>query len=233
MLSVLIFRPALGFVRRVAYSSLACITAHVMDLPMATDDVNEALPTVTRSPEMMNPDDTGLLVVDVQEKLIAVQAEGERVVWNVRRLLDGAKLLGVHSASTEQYPEKLGPTVADLANRLPASPASKLAFSCRTCDEIFAAWRAAGIHRVLVCGIETHVCVQQTVLDLLSAGFQVNVAVDAVSSRFAIDHEVALRRMEASGALLTTTEAALFEWCNEAGTEVFKGISKLAKETLS
>ena len=89
---------------------------------------------------------------------------------------------------------------------------------------------SSGIHRVLVCGIETHVCVQQTVLDLLAAGFQVLVAVDAVSSRFAIDHETALRRMEASGALLTTTEAALFEWCGEAGKAEFKEISKLAKE---
>lgn len=199
---------------------------------MSVDDVNEALPTVPRSPELMNPDDTGLLVVDVQERLIAVQPEGDRVVWNARRLLDGAKLLGVQSAATEQNPEKLGPTIPDLANRLSVLPVSKLAFSCRTCDEIFSTWRASGIHRVLVGGIETHVCVQQTVLDLLSAGFQVNVAADAVSSRYTIDHDTALRRMESSGALLTTTEAALFEWCGEAGTEAFRGISALAKETL-
>ncbi|MGI9427375.1 MAG: isochorismatase family protein, partial [Bythopirellula sp.] len=190
----------------------------------------ESLPSVPRSPELMRPDDSGLLVVDVQERLIGVQVFGARVVWNIRRLLDGAQLLGVQSAATEQYPEKLGGTVADLASRLSVAPAQKIAFSCRTCDEIFSAWRAAGIHRVLVCGIETHVCVQQTVLDLLAAGFQVLVAVDAVSSRFAVDHETALRRMEASGALLTTTEAALFEWCGAAGTQEFKGISALAKE---
>ncbi len=199
---------------------------------MPADDVNDVISTVPRSPELMNPEDTGLLVVDVQEKLIAVQPAGDRTVWNARRLLDGAKLLDVQSAATEQYPEKLGPTVPDLATRLSAPAASKLAFSCRTCDDIFSRWRASGIHRILVCGIETHVCVQQTVLDLLSAGFQVNVAVDAISSRFAIDHDTALRRMEASGALLTTTEAALFEWCNEAGTEAFRGISRLAKEEL-
>lgn len=198
-----------------------------------TDNESEPLPTVPRSPELMNPDDTGLLVVDVQERLIAAQSDGDRVVWNVRRLLDGAKLLGVRSAATEQYPEKLGPTVPELAERLNSKAVSKLSFSCRTCDEIFAAWRAAGIHRVLVCGIETHVCVQQTVLDLLAAGFQVLVAADAVSSRFAIDHEIALRRLESSGALLTTTEAALFEWCNEAGTAAFKGVSALAKDTCS
>ncbi len=193
---------------------------------------SEPQPAVPRSPELMRPDDTGLLVVDLQERLLAVQADSERVIWNVRRLLDGAKVLGVPSAATEQYPEKLGGTVPDLAKRLSSPPQSKLAFSCGGCDTIFSAWRAAGIHRVLVCGIETHVCVQQTVLDLLAAGFQVLVAVDAVNARFAIDHEISLRRMESSGALLTTTEAALFEWCGTAGTAEFKAISALVKETV-
>ena len=202
------------------------------DMSADADDTNaEPLPTVPRSPELMRPDDTGLLVIDVQERLIAVEPNGQRVVWNIRRLLDGAKILGVQSAATEQYPEKLGGTVPELATRLSSPPASKQTFSCRTCDEIFTAWRAAGIHRILVCGIETHVCVQQTVLDLLAAGFQVVVAVDAVTSRFTIDYETALRRMETSGALLTTTEAALFEWCGTAGTAEFKRISALAKET--
>jgi nicotinamidase-related amidase len=190
----------------------------------------EPLPVVPRSPELMRPDDTGLLVVDMQTRLLGVHDEGERVIWNVRRLLDGAKLFGVPVAATEQAPEKLGPTVPELAERLPAAAVGKLAFSCGGCDEIFSVWRGAGMHRVLVCGIETHVCVQQTVLDLLAAGFQVLVAADAVSARFAIDHQIALRRMEASGALLTSTEAALFEWCGGAGTAEFKGVSALAKE---
>jgi len=207
-----------------------------LDLPMSADENitdAEPLPVVTRSPDLMRPDDTGLLVVDVQERLIAVETDGERVAWNIRRLLDGANILGVQSAATEQYPEKLGGTLPELATRLSSPPQSKLAFSCGCCDEIFSAWRSAGIHRVLVCGIETHVCVQQTVLDLLATGFQVLVAVDAVSSRFVIDHQVALRRMETSGAFLTTTEAALFEWCGTAETAKFKEISALAKETMN
>lgn len=195
-----------------------------------SDNEHDSLPVVPRSPELMRPGDTGLLVVDVQERLLTAQPNAKRIVWNARRLLDGAKLLGVRAAATEQYPEKLGPTAAELTERLTDPPASKLAFSCRGCDSIFGPWREAGIHRVLVCGIETHVCVQQTVLDLLAAGFQVNVAVDAVGSRFAIDHDTALRRLEASGALLTTTESALFEWCGQAGTEEFRGVSALAKE---
>ena len=231
-LNLLASRIRLGFIVLVAYSiGLVFFLLFAWNLPMSANDV-EPLPSVPRSPEIMRPSDTGLLVVDVQERLLDVQTDGKRVVWNARRLLDGAKILGVQSAATEQYPEKLGGTVPELATRLSSSPQSKLAFSCGGCDEIFSAWRATGIHRILVCGIETHVCVQQTVLDLLAAGFQVLVAVDAVSSRFAIDHEIALRRMETSGALLTTTEAALFEWCGTAGTAEFKGISALAKEAL-
>ncbi len=178
----------------------------------------------------MRPEDTGLLVVDIQERLLAVEPDGKRIVWNARRLLDGAKILGVRAAATEQYPEKLGKTVPELTERLTTKPSAKMAFSCGECNEIFGSWREAGIHRVVVCGIETHVCVGQTVLDLLAAGFQVLVVADAVGSRHAIDHEIGLRRLEASGALLTTTEAALFEWCVEAGKPEFKLISALAKE---
>ncbi len=188
--------------------------------------------TLPRSPELMRPADTGLLVIDVQNRLLAVQPERKRIVWNIRRLLDGAKILGVRSACTEQVPEKLGPTEASLTERLTAPAESKVTFSCGSCGEIFGTWRDLGIHRVLVTGIETHVCVQQTVLDLLAAGFQVLVAVDAVGSRNAIDHDIALRRLESSGALLTTTEAALFEWCEVAGTAEFKAISALAKERI-
>lgn len=178
----------------------------------------------------MNSSDTGLLVVDVQDRLLAVQPDGKRIVWNIRRLLDGAKVLGVRTAATEQYPEKLGPTSAILAERLDTPAVSKLAFSCADCETIFAPWRAAGIHRILVCGIETHVCVQQTVLDLMATGLQVQVAADAVSARHKRDHEIALRRMETSGAIITTTEAVLFEWCAIAGTPDFKRISELVKE---
>ena len=174
--------------------------------------------------------DTALLVVDVQQRMIAVQPEGARIVWNCRRLLDGAAALGVQAAATEQYPEKLGGTASPLAERLGAVPA-KLAFSCGECGGLFAEWRAAGIERVLLCGIETHVCVQQTALDLLAAGYRVYIAADAVGARHAVDHEVALRRMESSGAVITTTEAALFEWCERAGTPAFRQISELVKES--
>jgi nicotinamidase-related amidase len=183
-----------------------------------------------RSPELMNANETGLLVVDAQEKLLEVIPRRKEVVWNIRRLLDAAAALGVTTAATEQYPDKLSATVPELKQRLGNIP-DKLCFSACACSSTFEGWRAEGLYRVLVTGIETHVCVAQTAFDLLAAGWQVYVAVDAVGARRDVDHETALRRMEAAGVVLTSTEAAMFEWCRVAGTPEFKKISALAKET--
>jgi nicotinamidase-related amidase len=177
----------------------------------------------------MSRGDSGLLVIDMQEKLVPAICSSERVVWNVRRLIDGAGVLGLPVAASEQYPQGLGPTVAELASRLPDRPA-KRCFSCRELPAVFADLRARQVEKLLLCGIETHVCVQQTALDLMADGWRVYIAVDAVGSRFALDHETALRRMESSGAVLTTTEAALFEWCETAAAAEFKRISGLVRE---
>ena len=184
---------------------------------------------IPRSPELMNRDDAALLVVDMQAKLLPLIAGHERLVWNVRRLIDGAKLLGVATAATEQSPQGLGPTVPELAERLDPIP-GKLAFSACECADIVTSWRDRGIWKILVCGIETHVCVGQTVHDLLGEGFRVYVAADAVGARGAIDHDIALRRMDSAGATLTTTEAALFEWCTRAGSPEFKQLSQLIRQ---
>jgi nicotinamidase-related amidase len=186
--------------------------------------------SLVRSPELMNRDDTALLVVDVQEKLLPLIPRSPQLVWNIRRLLDGAAALGVRTLATEQYPQGLGPTTAELAQRLENIPA-KLAFSCAECGELFAGLADQGIWKILVCGIETHVCVSQTVHDLLGEGFRVYVAADAVAARGSLDHEMALRRMDSAGATLTTTEATLFEWCERAGSPEFKKISALVRES--
>lgn len=185
-----------------------------------------------RSPELMSRCDTGLLVVDMQERLLRVLPDAQRLVWNVRRLLDGARLLEIPFAASEQYPQGLGPTVALLRERLGEIPA-KLTFSCGGLPTLFDRFRTQDIDKLLVVGIETHVCVQQTALDLLASGFRVYVAIDAVGSRHELDYQTALRRLESAGAVLTTTEAALFEWCDQAGTPEFKQISALVRETFS
>lgn len=186
---------------------------------------------IQRSPELMSIGETALLVVDVQEKLVPAIADHERVVFNTRRLIDGARILGVPVVATEQYRKGLGPTVPELAERLGPVP-DKLTFSCCGCPEVFAELRKVGIHKILVAGIEAHVCVQQTVLDLLGDGWRVYVAIDAVGSRNPLDRDTALRRMDSSGAVLTTTEAALFEWCQVAGTPEFREISRLVREEM-
>ncbi|MGO9115317.1 MAG: hydrolase [Thermoguttaceae bacterium] len=188
------------------------------------------LPLISPSSELMSRSDSALLVVDVQEKLVPAIIAAARIVWNVRRLIDGAKVLGLPVMASEQYPRGLGPTVVELASRLEDRPA-KLSFSCRELPQLFADLRQRNIEKLLICGIETHVCIQQTALDLLADGWRAYVAVDAVGSRHDLDHQIALRRMESSGAVLTTTEAALFEWCRAARTPEFQRISRIVQET--
>lgn len=197
------------------------------ETPENADDSAAPLP---RNPLTMRVDDTALLVIDAQQRLTAAIPGAERIVWNCRRLLEGARILGMRAAITEQNPEKLGPTEPILLDGHEGLVAAKMAFSCGACGEIFAAWRDAGIERVLLCGIETHVCVAQTALDLLAAGYQVFIAADAVGTRFALDHDVALRRLESAGVTLMTVEAALFELCERAGTPEFRQLSALVKQ---
>ncbi len=185
---------------------------------------------LSRSPSLMSRDESALLVIDLQERLLAAQPDAKRIVWNTRRLLDGAKALGVATAATEQVPDKLGATAPELAERLP-SPLTKQDFSAGMCEELLAGWRESGVRHVVLAGIETHVCVAQTALDLVAAGFEPQVAVDAVGSRYGIDHQTALRRFESQAVTRTTTEAVLFEWCETADDPAFKAISALAKET--
>lgn len=180
------------------------------------------------NPLLMTPATTVLVVVDMQEKLLPAIDQSAAVVWNTRRLLDGASILDVPVLGTEQYPQGLGPTVSSLAEKLGPLPA-KVVFS--GCEAIEEALQHLQRPKVLLAGIEAHVCVQQTALDLLSLGYDVYLAVDAIGSRFPLDKDVAIRRMDSSGVNLTTTEATLFEWCRVAGTPQFKQISQLVRES--
>lgn len=166
-----------------------------------------------------------LAVIDVQERLLAVMPAGDALVARCTRLARAAEILGVRAVLTEQYPQGLGPTPAGLAAALPAA-ATKMTFSCCGCAGFVAAL-GPEVESVLLAGLETHVCVAQTALDLLARGLAVFVAVDAVGARHAIDHDTALRRLEAAGAILTTTEAAIFEWCGSAEHPRFQDLRRL------
>jgi nicotinamidase-related amidase len=179
----------------------------------------------------MSATDTGLLVIDVQEKLVPVVADAAALVRNVAFLIDGARLLNMTVQATEQYPRGLGPTVPELAARLPERP-DKVAFSCCAIPAVVEAFHRGARPKVVLAGIETHVCVLHTALDLLALDFHVYVPVDAVSSRSRLDHDVALRRLEQAGAVLTTSEACLFEWVGGAGHPQFKAVSRLVQERM-
>ena len=168
-----------------------------------------------------------LAIIDVQERLLAAMPDAERVVARCRRLAEAARLLGVRAVLTEQYPQGLGATPVALASLLPP-PASKMSFSCSGCGAFDEAV-ASGVSAVVLAGLETHVCVTQTALDLVAAGFTVFVAVDAVASRHDLDHATALRRLEGAGVILTTSEAVLFEWCRTAEHPQFQAIRRLVR----
>ncbi len=183
-----------------------------------------------RSHELASRTASRLLIVDVQEKLVPMIANYERMLGNCRRLIQGAKILEVPVFATEQYPKGLGHTVGPLKELLGSIPEKHL-FSCaEVLDWGLASEQPDNRFQVVVAGIEAHVCVLQTVLDLLAGGFQVFVPADAISSRGEFDWQIALDRMSSGGAVITTTESVLFEWCERSGTPEFKQISQLIKE---
>jgi len=175
---------------------------------------------------------TALVVIDIQERLAAAMdpARFEAVLANTERLLVGFDILDCPVYFTEQYPQGLGPTVARLTpHAQTVAPAAKLAFSC--CGELpLAAWlQDRGRSHAILCGIETHVCVLQTALDLLEAGFFVHVVRDATLSRCPENHEAGLALLADAGAVVTTTEIVLFQLQARAGDATFKAISKLVR----
>lgn len=181
-----------------------------------------------RSPELLSRGTSRLLIVDVQEKLVPHIPIAESLIGNCAKLIRGAQTLGVPCSLTEQYPRGLGPTVEEIAQLFSdEAPAEKVRFSCGEVLDWAAEPAENDRYQIVVAGIETHVCVQQTVLDLLAAGFRVYIAADAVGSRNKFDWKTALGRMADSGAVVTTAESVLFEWCEVAGTPEFKTISKI------
>jgi nicotinamidase-related amidase len=175
---------------------------------------------------MLDRERAALLVIDIQEAFRPAVGEFDAVTRNSAILAQGARALGLPVIVTEQYPRGLGTTVAELAGPLDGVPRiEKLVFSAARAN----GFDLDGRDQALVCGIEAHVCVNQTVQDLLDAGVEVHVATDAVSSRTASNRRAGLAKMEASGALLTSTEMALFELVGRAGTDEFKAIQALVK----
>ncbi len=173
-----------------------------------------------------------LVVIDVQERLCAAM-DPEVLAQLVRHtgiLLDSAADLSVPVIFTEQYVKGLGPTLAELKGKAPAATShEKLSFSCCGNQDFVRQIRESSRTQIVICGMETHVCVLQTVIDLLDGGFNVHLVSDAVMSRSSDNRRTAIDAMTQAGAVPTSTESVVFQWLKVAGTDSFKKLSKLVK----
>lgn len=177
---------------------------------------------------MLDQNNSLLVVIDVQGKLAEVMHESAALFENINRLAAAAKALDVHVLVSEQLPDKLGPTREELADTLSGAPVvSKSAFSCCGESSFNSALESYNKKQIVLCGIETHICVTQTALDLLEKNYEVFVGADAVSSRNPRNRDLALERMRQQGAQIIPTESALFEWMRDAAHPAFREVRKL------
>lgn len=179
---------------------------------------------------MLKLENTAVVIIDMQGKLWNVMSEKEALLENVQKLIKGVRVLGVPIILTEQNPQGLGPTMPELTQLMPETRAiTKFCFSChqdKNFEQII-----SGIKRnqLLICGIESHICVYQTTLELLSHGYEVQVIADAVSSRVLRNRDITLMRVQSEGAKLTTVEMVLYELLQTAENPKFKEMLKVVK----
>jgi nicotinamidase-related amidase len=179
---------------------------------------------------MLNSEKTSLVGVDVQGKLAELMYDKEAVFANCVILVKAAKILGLPILWCQQYPKALGETIPQLAELLgDETPIDKLCFSCAGHPDFIARLNELKREQVMLCGIETHVCVHQTAMDLLDRDYDVHLISDAVSSRAKSNKKVAIQRMRDEGVCISSTEMALFELLRTAEHESFKKIAKLIR----
>jgi nicotinamidase-related amidase len=175
-------------------------------------------------------ENAALVLIDVQEKLLRAMHDRTNLLQNIKKMVKGARILGLPVLWTEQNPAGLGPTVAEIAELLPDQiPVSKFSFSCCGSEAFMGDLKALDRKSLMVAGIEAHVCVYQTVADLINLQFDVEVVADAVASRSPENRFIGLEKSKAAGAGITSVETALFELLKQAKNDRFKEISKLVK----
>jgi nicotinamidase-related amidase len=175
-------------------------------------------------------EDTLAIVIDVQERLFPYIADNVQLSQSIIKLLEGIKVFDIPILLTEQYKKGLGETIPEIKSTIsPSFSFEKLAFSC--CDEpvFMQKLEQTGKKNIIICGIESHICILQTTIDLIKNNFQPIVVADCVSSRKLIDKQFALDRMRQEGAIVSTYESLLFELCRFAGNDQFKAIAKIIK----
>ncbi len=177
----------------------------------------------------LTPQNAALVVIDVQEKLVNIMPRCDETLASIQKLIGAARVLELPTIVTAQYIKGLGPVCAEIVEATPSITAlEKMTFSCCGSQEFVRTVKDLRRQRIILCGIEAHVCVQQTAIDLMK-DFFVYVAADAICSRHEIDYTIAIDRLRDCGAVITTVESAVFELLRESGTEQFKQILPLFK----
>ncbi len=169
-----------------------------------------------------------LVVIDLQERLARHIVGIDSIVKNSRKLIKACKVFGIPILVTEQM--KLGKTIDEISELIDVEPIQKVTFSCCGCKEFVDRLEETKAKKCVLIGIETHICVLQTALDLMEIGYDVQVAVDCTGSRKELDRDVAIRRMEVEGVIPTTAEIFIYENLRSAESEVFKEILSIVKE---
>lgn len=183
-----------------------------------------------RHPRLLNNQQAILLIVDVQESFRKHIQDFPNLTRNISILVEASKTLKLPVIVTEQYPQGLGNIVSEIRACLGVHKQfEKSCFSCCGSEPFMAALEDTGRKQVIVTGIEAHVCVSQTVHDLLSAGYSPHIITDAISSRSQKNKDIGIEKMVASGAVISCVEMALFEMLVESGTETFKAVQRLVK----
>lgn len=183
-----------------------------------------------RHPRILNRDEAVLFIIDVQESFRKVLGDFDSLTKNIGTLIQAANVIEIPVVVTEQYPRGLGNTVEELSKHLSKHEYfEKSCFSAGGIDNLMSWLKASGRKQVILSGIETHVCVNQTAHDLLHAGFQVHLITDAVASRIPQNKVVGIEKMVGSGAVPSSVEMCLFEMLVESGTDRFKAVQKLVK----
>ena len=180
-----------------------------------------------KSSDTPSPKENALLIIDVQEKIIRAIFNRDSITKNIKKLVDAYQILEKNIFVSEQNPLKLGVTIPELLPKNGFRKFEKMEFSLAKLEEFLKELKDKKISNLIVCGIETHICIQQTSLDCLQKGFKVILISDAMGSRNRVDHEIALQRMTESGAILTTTESMIFELCKTADRKEFKEIRNI------
>jgi len=179
---------------------------------------------------MLNADNTILVVIDIQGNLYQSMDDKLFLLENNRKIIRGVSVFGIPLVVTEQTPQKLGPTIPEIGELLSgAALIAKASFSCWKNQDYVRAVKTHNRKDILVAGIEAHVCVYQTVMDMLAEGYRVHVVADAVSSRTARNREIGMARMRDAGAAIVSTEMVLFELLQTAESDKFKDIFKIVK----